>query len=369
MILVNIIGNYKGNNTGYGTHIRNYWNSIKKLENMNYMFNFIDYVDVDEYMVNIEKAKKHVSVNILICSGDRYDILEPFHGIKIIYTVFESTRLPDNWVVSLNRCDYVFTASKWGREVMIKNGVVVKVYVVPEGVNPVVYNPWGGRIKQIVEGGRFRFLVVGKYEERKSYIEIFNAFRNNFGDDEGVELYIKANSFVDQDANNELNNVLKLMNLKNIKVIGGNIDEDIMAGIYRSCHCFVFPTKAEGWGLPLIEAISSGIPVITTYYSGHTEFLSVCRENIAEISHKLDKITAKDFFKWGYKFEDGEGGYWGYVDVGELGRVMCEVRERYGEWEERGLVASREIQRNFSWDNSAYLTLSIINDFSLRGVL
>jgi glycosyltransferase involved in cell wall biosynthesis len=362
MVLINIIGNYEGNNTGYGTHIRNYWNSLKKLQGGNYIFHFTDYLKRDELIKGIEISKKFPSgcINILISGGNSYNLLQNFGGVKIIFTVFESTKLPIDWIESLNKCDYIFTASKWGKYVMVMNGINKnKIFVVPEGVNPLIYNPWGNKIKEL-NTPTFKFLVVGKFEERKSYREILEAFSNTFSNNENVELFLKANSFVDAKANMELEELIKKYNMNNVKLIGGNITEDVLAGIYRSCDCFVFPSKAEGWGLPLIEALACGIPVITTFYSGHTEFLECCKDYIADVNFHLEEIKAEDFLRWGYKF-NGDPGKWAIPNIDTISNKMKHVYENKDEWKLKGLNASEKIHNHFNWDNSAYRTMSVIN--------
>ena len=48
-----------------------------------------------------------------------------------------------------------------------------------------------------------------------------------------------------------------------------------LAGLYKhkDIKCYVSLTRAEGFGLPIIEAAASGLPIVVTNYSGHLEFL------------------------------------------------------------------------------------------------
>ena len=47
-----------------------------------------------------------------------------------------------------------------------------------------------------------------------------------------------------------------------------------LAEMYRGADAFVLPTRGEGWGLPIAEAMASGLPVIATNFSGPTAFLT-----------------------------------------------------------------------------------------------
>ena len=44
--------------------------------------------------------------------------------------------------------------------------------------------------------------------------------------------------------------------------------------LYRCADAFIFPSVKEGWGLVLLEAIASGIPVVTSNIAPFTEFLA-----------------------------------------------------------------------------------------------
>jgi glycosyltransferase involved in cell wall biosynthesis len=44
----------------------------------------------------------------------------------------------------------------------------------------------------------------------------------------------------------------------------GYVEDSDIAALYRACHVHVFPSKYEGFGLPLAEALACGAPTITT---------------------------------------------------------------------------------------------------------
>ncbi|MBI4228446.1 MAG: MSMEG_0565 family glycosyltransferase, partial [Deltaproteobacteria bacterium] len=56
-------------------------------------------------------------------------------------------------------------------------------------------------------------------------------------------------------------------------IVLGNIPEDSMAELYRAADAFVFPSIKEGWGLVVLEAMASGVPVIASRIEPLTEYL------------------------------------------------------------------------------------------------
>lgn len=72
-----------------------------------------------------------------------------------------------------------------------------------------------------------------------------------------------------------------------------------MPGVYASVDCFVLPSRGEGWGRPHVEAMSMGLPVIATHWSGPSEFLN--EENGYPLRHEsLEPIPEGPFkgHKW-----------------------------------------------------------------------
>ena len=44
----------------------------------------------------------------------------------------------------------------------------------------------------------------------------------------------------------------------------GRVDDDELAALYRGARCLVFPSLYEGFGIPIIEAMACGTPVVTS---------------------------------------------------------------------------------------------------------
>ncbi len=53
----------------------------------------------------------------------------------------------------------------------------------------------------------------------------------------------------------------------------GYVDEEDKPGLYREASCFVFPSQQEGFGLPPLEAMACGTPVVTTNASSLPEIV------------------------------------------------------------------------------------------------
>ena len=56
---------------------------------------------------------------------------------------------------------------------------------------------------------------------------------------------------------------------------------------YAQSNCFVLPTRGEGWGLPIAEAMAMGLPVIATNFSGPTAFLTAHNSHPLPVAREL----------------------------------------------------------------------------------
>ena len=129
------------------------------------------------------------------------------------------------------------------------------------------------------------------------------------------------------------------------------IREDILPPEQIGCFytmgsCFVLPTHGEGWGLPLFEALASGIPVITTGYGAPNEVLR---------DDKGEPFPGVHFVDW----EEGEaktpyvymdGNRWAMPKSDDLRAKMRFVFENYKEEKKKALITSELIRQKFSWD-------------------
>ncbi len=137
------------------------------------------------------------------------------------------------------RADAIVTVSAFTRDELVELlGVPTdRVRVVRNGVEPV-FSPDGPRA-----GGDY-VLAVGTLEPRKNLGRIVEAAQAA-----GVEL-----------------RVVGAPGWGGVAVPGwvGRVDDDELAALYRGARCLVFPSLYEGFGIPIVEAMACGTPVVTS---------------------------------------------------------------------------------------------------------
>ena len=132
---------------------------------------------------------------------------------------------------------------------------------------------------------RFTFLSVFKFEYRKGWDVLLSAYWSAFDVFDDVLLTLK--SFVPHwevvDGRDSVLSWLEwyakkafkksLQELPPVRVIEDEVSREAMRSLYGNSDCFVLPSRGEGWGLPVVEAMLMELPVIVTNYSGTTAYL------------------------------------------------------------------------------------------------
>lgn len=137
-----------------------------------------------------------------------------------------------------------------------------KVQWLPNVLDPCIENyPF----KEKVKSSKFRFLNIGNLIPLKGQKELINAFAKAFKNKlDTVELAIAG----DGELKKQLQEQIEALNLtNNVKLIGLLSREEVVNQIDKT-DVFVLPSHYETFGVVLIEALSRGVPVISTMCGG-----------------------------------------------------------------------------------------------------
>ena len=120
------------------------------------------------------------------------------------------------------------------------------------------------------------YLTVGGIEPRKNSINLLKAFHQVRQQQPQAQLVIAggATLFDYQAYRQDFMQLLEIYNLADSLVLPGVVPDAELPALYRLADVFVFPSVQEGWGLVVLEAIASGLPVLTSNQPPFTEFLS-----------------------------------------------------------------------------------------------
>jgi len=286
-------------------------------------------------------------LNIVLCETNHHLFYDHYDGPKIAYNVWESTLQPQQYFNKLKEFDEMWVPSKWQRDCTIAQGYDPnKIKVVPEGVDVNTFYP-DKDVTHPLTKDKFTFFLAGRWDYRKSIKEIIETFLKTFNKDEDVELIVSVDNPFSNDGLKSTEERLKHYGLEDdrIKILHFPPREEYIR-LLKSCSVFVSCARAEGWNLPLIEAMACGTPSIYSDCSGQLEFAEG-RGIPVRISPELP-VSASTY----NHFNDNVGNYY-EPDFNDLGEKMMAVYGDYKKYKTFALVESEQIREEFSWKRIA----------------
>ncbi len=171
-----------------------------------------------------------------------------------------------------------------------------KMFAVPESKIEIIYHgPPRGYLKRAGQVpatlGKDFFLTVGRVELRKNILRLLEAFSLYQKQGGQSKLIFAGPPGFGYD---RFLSTLKALKLQNVVTLGF-VEENLMNGLYFHAQALVFPSLYEGFGLPILEAFSYSLPVLTGNFGATKEVagnaaLLVDPYSVAEIASGLRRL-------------------------------------------------------------------------------
>jgi GT2 family glycosyltransferase len=310
----------------------------------------------DSFLVNVIRARPLDARRIQVVYGQGDVFKSNFGTYKIGFTMLETDGIPAEWVRQANLMDEVWVPSSFNKRTFQNSGVTRPVHVIPLGVDPNYFNP--GIIGHPLTGV-YTFLSIFEWGERKVPELLLKAFNDEFRSDEPVNLLCKV---INVDPGVDVRGEVASLGLDSR---GGRIHFSLnhvfptsqLGSLYRSADCFVLTTRGEGWGMPVIEAMGCGLPVIATAWSAHCDFMND-GNSYPVLAEKLVPARAKCPYYRGFN--------WAEPSYSDVRRLMRHVFSNQEEARAKGQRASCEVRTNWTWDKAAEKIIARIDDIRSR---
>lgn len=274
-------------------------------------------------------------------------------------TMFETDRLNPEHVARCNRMDAVWVPTEFHVSSFRRSGVdpakVVKLVqpVDVEFFDPAKHEalvlpskaPVLGSNSRASTGREFVFLSVFKWEQRKGWDVLLKAYLEEFSKADGVALYLLTSAYhSDKDFSSKIKVFVERSGMKEptdgwapIYLLDAHIPQSDLPRIYKAADTFVLPSRGEGWGRPIVEAMAMSVPVIATNWSGPTEYLT--EDNAYPLSVARMSELAEGPFK---------GHFWAEPASDQLKVLMRHVVDNPEEARRRGRKARSDMVERFS---------------------
>ncbi len=279
-----------------------------------------------------------------------YSLLRMENQVRILYTMFESDKLPDDWRDYLEAADLILVPSKWCQGVFKKFGFDAKV--VPLGYDDKTFT-YKERVNKREARKDFTFLHYNAFNLRKGFLEVLEAFTKAFDKTEPVKMVFKTNRtampfpFIQSE-------------YPNIKVINAEYNDIELAELCHQSDAFVFPSRGEGFGITPLEAMATGLPTIVPNAHGISEYFN--NDYMYEVN--VEKTCPGIYTR--YKGQDV--GKMVVCSADHLAQQMRYIYEHQDEAMAKGKAAA-EYVKQWTFANSARLLKEIIDEYMGRPVV
>ena len=265
------------------------------------------------------------------------------NGQQYAFPFFEINKLDQTRINHLSSMDTIIVASQWAKDVIINNGQIsTPVKVVPLGVDPEIFTYKSQPVNDVCV-----FLNCGKWEKRKGHDILLEMFKKAFPNENNVALWMMpSNPFLSNKNRYEWERYYN--SDSRVKIIEHLPTHKEVANVMSLSYCGIFPSRAEGWNLELLEMMAMGKYVITTNYSAHTQFCDSNNSKLITINN-LEKAEDAVFFT-------NSIGEWASLDGQPFDQGVEYLRYYYEQWKSDPTIKNEEgikTAQQLSWTNTA----------------
>lgn len=171
--------------------------------------------------------------------------------------------------------DAIITVSNWSKKDILKFFPIdsEKVYVTPLATDikyKALDKEWCRyMIEKKLNIKKPFLLYIGGFSPRKNVRSLLMAFSRIYHDLNKDYVLVITGSL--RDEGNSLKELCDNLQISSQVIFTGFIEEDMLPLLYNAAELFVYPSFYEGFGLPPLEAMSCGTPVITSNVSSIPE--------------------------------------------------------------------------------------------------
>lgn len=298
---------------------------------------------------------------VFLMRGGIFITHNPAHGFKRVAdacyhvgrTMFETDRIPADWAACCNAMDEVWVPSQFNVETFAASGVERdKLVVIPGAVDEALFDPAKHQPLPLPNPAKFNFVSVFEWSARKAWDVLLAGYLREFSAEDDVCLHLRTYLFghPDVDPHETLEPAIRKFAaqlglgkkpLPRVELLTEQIPMCDLPRLYLAADCVVVPSRGEGWGRPMHEAMAMGRPVIATNWSANTEFMN--GENSYLLDYELVDVQHVEPFLKHYL-----GHRWANPSEQHLRETMRRVQQNPAAALAKGAKARQHVTKHFS---------------------
>ncbi|CUG93173.1 mannosyltransferase, putative [Bodo saltans] len=305
------------------------------------------------------------------------------HDYLVGRSMYEFSRINAEHIAIANRmADEIWVPAQFVYHSYLSSGAKKsKLVIVPEAIDTHTFNPDTAKKIQMPPKDLFHmcnrlvtaadvqksytFLSDFKWEPRKGWDVLFESYFRAFTKSDNVVLFVMTHiwfsggpetygwanniTWIMQDLEDFMrtkttlydNPTITRANLPSFCIISQSLAASEIAALYNSVDAFAYTTRGEGWGLPAMQAMSMGLPVMATNFGGVTEFMKPFNSFLVQVDGVVE-IPFDSVYGWSF------GTKWAEPSINEAVQLFRYLSKNKDHGRRVGKVARKYIVDHFS---------------------
>jgi len=249
-------------------------------------------------------------------------------GRHWLYTMFETDKPPLEWGRFIVDYERVIVPNKWQKKAYdLAYGIDTEI--IDCGIHKYWIN--NNPINRVYKKSEFIFFMHEAFNMRKGFEYAYEAFNKYILPRFNARLVLRSQYH---------QAIAMKYETDGVDVIEGDLPREKVRDLLLKAHCFVFPSKAEGFGLAPIEAMSTGMPVIAS------DIPPLLEHNLPYLYCKTKGTTPTTYGIY------ENVGVWQTIDVHDLGAKMINMIENYEMYVCLTMFSQKYLRGRFDlWNN------------------
>mgnify|MGYP003466442584 FL=1 len=282
---------------------------------------------------------------------------------------WEESSLPQSYCHDFNHQAHLITSmSSWVTRTLLDNGVTAPVVTVGLGADHILrveIDASSLPAMPNVSAERLKLLHISSCFPRKGVDVLLKAYGQAFTAEQPVVLIIKTFPNLHHNIQQEVADwAANLPSAPAVELIVQDLPDSALRALYDLADVLVAPSRGEGFGLPLAEAMLHRLPVIATGQGGQTDF---CTEDTAWlIDYRYERARTH---------LDAAASVWFEPSVDHLASIFGEFHNSWRAGQLDSMTAPRVdaadalIRSRFTWSKVAKASVEAMAQASLQPLL